>query len=939
MMNNGGAAMTDTQQRAAAKAFAKNWKDRGYEKGDSQIFWVELLTTVFGVTEISQFISFEDQVHLDHTSFIDGYIEKTHVMIEQKSINKSLTAAIRQSDGSMLTPFEQAKRYSSELPYSKRPRWIVTSNFQSFYIYDMEKPGGDPEIIQLEDLEKEYYRLQFLVDEGNTNLQREMEVSIAAGEIVGLLYDALAKQYVDPTTERAMKSLNILCVRIVFCLYAEDAGIFGQHGMFHDYLEEFDAKHMRKAVIELFQVLDTKPEDRDPYMEDTLAAFPYVNGGLFANENIEIPQFTDEIRNLLLEKASSDFDWSEISPTIFGAVFESTLNPETRRSGGMHYTSIENIHKVIDPLFLDDLKNELREIQQITVQRTKDKKLRDFQMKLSNLRWLDPASGSGNFLTETYISIRRLENIVIKELQRGQITFGFNESSPIHVSIDQFYGIEINDFAVTVAKTALWIAESQMMKETEDIVHMNLDFLPLTTNAFIVEGNALELDWENIIPKMQLSYIMGNPPFVGTKNMNAAQKKDAKMILGNWKNYGTLDYVSCWYKKASDYINNTLIHCAFVSTNSICQGEQVANLWEPLFESGIQIDFAHRTFQWDSEASLKAHVHCVIVGFSQAGTKNKRIFSDGKMTLAKNINPYLVDADNVFIVSRKTPISDVPKMFIGCEMKDDGNYVMNEEEKNLFLQKEPQAEKFIHPYMMGKDFIARKSRYCLWLKDTTPADLKSCPHVVDRVKKVREFRLNCPSPDTNHYADKPTYPVRLRYYSEERNNPALALPKVSSQNRRYIPMEVIDADVIAGSKLFLIPDISLYHFGVLTSNVHMAWMRTVCGRLKSDYSYASNVVYNTFPWPIPTEQQKQKIAQTAQAILDARASYPNNSLAELYDEVMMPPELRKAHHQNDMAVMQAYGFTKGSEAYKSEAACVAELMKLYQKKVEEIEKS
>lgn len=939
MMNNGGAAMTDTQQRAAAKAFAKNWKDRGYEKGDSQIFWVELLTTVFGVTEISQFISFEDQVHLDHTSFIDGYIEKTHVMIEQKSINKSLTAAIRQSDGSMLTPFEQAKRYSSELPYSKRPRWIVTSNFQSFYIYDMEKPGGDPEIIQLEDLEKEYYRLQFLVDEGNTNLQREMEVSIAAGEIVGLLYDALAKQYVDPTTERAMKSLNILCVRIVFCLYAEDAGIFGQHGMFHDYLEEFDAKHMRKAVIELFQVLDTKPEDRDPYMEDALAAFPYVNGGLFANENIEIPQFTDEIRNLLLEKASSDFDWSEISPTIFGAVFESTLNPETRRSGGMHYTSIENIHKVIDPLFLDDLKNELREIQQITVQRTKDKKLRDFQMKLSNLRWLDPASGSGNFLTETYISIRRLENIVIKELQRGQITFGFNESSPIHVSIDQFYGIEINDFAVTVAKTALWIAESQMMKETEDIVHMNLDFLPLTTNAFIVEGNALELDWENIIPKMQLSYIMGNPPFVGTKNMNAAQKKDAKMILGNWKNYGTLDYVSCWYKKASDYINNTLIHCAFVSTNSICQGEQVANLWEPLFESGIQIDFAHRTFQWDSEASLKAHVHCVIVGFSQAGTKNKRIFSDGKMTLAKNINPYLVDADNVFIVSRKTPISDVPKMFIGCEMKDDGNYVMNEEEKNLFLQKEPQAEKFIHPYMMGKDFIARKSRYCLWLKDTTPADLKSCPRVVDRVKKVREFRLNCPSPDTNHYADKPTYPVRLRYYSEERNNPALALPKVSSQNRRYIPMEVIDADVIAGSKLFLIPDISLYHFGVLTSNVHMAWMRTVCGRLKSDYSYASNVVYNTFPWPIPTEQQKQKIAQTAQAILDARASYPNNSLAELYDEVMMPPELRKAHHQNDMAVMQAYGFTKGSEAYKSEAACVAELMKLYQKKVEEIEKS
>lgn len=648
--------MTDTQQRAAAKAFAKNWKDRGYEKGDSQIFWVELLTTVFGVTEISQFISFEDQVHLDHTSFIDGYIEKTHVMIEQKSINKSLTAAIRQSDGSMLTPFEQAKRYSSELPYSKRPRWIVTSNFQSFYIYDMEKPGGDPEIIQLEDLEKEYYRLQFLVDEGNTNLQREMEVSIAAGEIVGLLYDALAKQYVDPTTERAMKSLNILCVRIVFCLYAEDAGIFGQHGMFHDYLEEFDTKHMRKAVIELFQVLDTKPEARDPYMEESLAQFPYVNGGLFANEDIEIPQFTDEIRNLLLENASADFDWSEISPTIFGAVFESTLNPETRRSGGMHYTSIENIHKVIDPLFLDDLKNELKEIQQITVQRTKDKKLRDFQTKLSNLRWLDPASGSGNFLTETYISIRRLENEVIKELQRGQITFGFDESSPIRVSIDQFYGIEINDFAVTVAKTALWIAESQMMKETEDIVHMNLDFLPLTTNAFIVEGNSLQIDWESVVPKYQVSYIMGNPPFHGFTFMTAEQKQDMQNIFPGVKN---LDFVCAWYKKASDYIRGTKIEVAFVSTNSIVQGETVSRFWN--FMQDDIINFAYRTFVWDSEASVKAHVHCVIIGFAKFSRSTKYLYDNGRTTVAENINRYLMDGDDILVRSRNKPLCDIPK--------------------------------------------------------------------------------------------------------------------------------------------------------------------------------------------------------------------------------------------------------------------------------------
>ena len=930
--------MTDTQQRAAAKAFAKNWKDRGYEKGDSQIFWVELLTTVFGVTEISQFISFEDQVHLDHTSFIDGYIEKTHVMIEQKSINKSLTAAIRQSDGSMLTPFEQAKRYSSELPYSKRPRWIVTSNFQSFYIYDMEKPGGDPEIIQLENLEKEYYRLQFLVDEGNTNLQREMEVSIAAGEIVGLLYDALAKQYADPTTERAMKSLNILCVRMVFCLYAEDAGIFGQHGMFHDYLEEFDARKMRKAMIELFQILDTKPEDRDPYLKDDnpqLAVFPYVNGGLFANEDIEIPPFTDEIRNLLLEKASADFDWSEISPTIFGAVFESTLNPETRRSGGMHYTSIENIHKVIDPLFLDDLKNELKEIQQITVQRTKDKKLRDFQTKLANLRWLDPASGSGNFLTETYISIRRLENEVIKELQRGQITFGFDESSPIHVSIDQFYGIEINDFAVTVAKTALWIAESQMMKETEDIVHMNLDFLPLTTNAFIVEGNSLQIDWESVVPKYQVSYIMGNPPFVGARVMSSEQKDDVREIFKGWKNVGNMDYVCCWYKKCADFMKNTSIRAALVSTNSVSQGESVANLWKPLLENDVHIDFAYRTFQWDSEAKIKAHVHCVIIGFSIAPyNKPKKIFIDERYQIAKNINGYLLDAANVYVESRNKPICNIPEIGIGNKPIDGGYYLFEKEEMEEFIKKEPEAKKYFRPWYGSKEFINRSPRYCLWLGECSPAELRKLPLCMERVREVKEYRLQSTSVGTVKLAERPT-----RFHVE--NMPKgqyIVIPEVSSQRRRYVPMGFFTPNIFCSNLVKIIPDATLYHFGVLTSNVHMAWMRVVCGRLKSDYRYSKDIVYNNFPWPEPSTQQRQKIEQTAQAILDARALYPDSSLADLYDELTMPPELRKAHHQNDMAVMQAYGFTKGSEAYKSEAACVVGLMKLYKKKVEDLEK-
>ena len=929
--------MTDTQQRAAAKAFAKNWKDRGYEKGDSQIFWVELLTTVFGVTEISQFISFEDQVHLDHTSFIDGYIERTHVMIEQKSINKSLTAAIRQSDGSMLTPFEQAKRYSSELPYSKRPRWIVTSNFQSFYIYDMEKPGGDPEIIQLEDLEKEYYRLQFLVDEGNTNLQREMEVSIAAGEIVGLLYDALAKQYVDPTTERAMKSLNILCVRMVFCLYAEDAGIFGQHGMFHDYLEEFDARKMRKAMIELFQILDTKPEDRDPYLKDDnpqLAAFPYVNGGLFANEDIEIPPFTDEIRNLLLEKASADFDWSEISPTIFGAVFESTLNPETRRSGGMHYTSIENIHKVIDPLFLDELKNELKEIQQITVQRTKDKKLREFQAKLANLRWLDPASGSGNFLTETYISIRRLENEVIKELQRGQITFGFDESSPIHVSIDQFYGIEINDFAVTVAKTALWIAESQMMKETEDIVHMNLDFLPLTTNAFIVEGNSLQIDWESVVPKSQVSYIMGNPPFVGYSLQSKEQKNDILSVYVDekgkpYKTAGKIDYVAGWYFKAAQFMQGTTIRTAFVSTNSITQGEQVAGVWKPLYDRfGIHIDFAHRTFIWDSEASMKAHVHCVIVGFSAAPNPAKcRIYVDKRFKEAENINAYLVEAPDIFIESRTKPICDCRKMTSGNRPADGGHLIIEESEYQDFIKEEPKAIPYIKRLSGATEFINNKKRWCLWLVGVSPVELRKMPKVLERIEACKKDRLEG-AEDRRKLAETPAL------FRETKNpDTAIVVPRHSSENRRYIPFGFIGKDMILTDAAMCIPDGDVYEFGILESNVHMAWMRTVCGRIKSDYRYSKDIVYNNFPWPEPTAQQRQKIEQTAQAILDARALYPDSSLADLYDELTMPPELRKAHHQNDMAVMQAYRFTKGSEAYKSEEACVAELMKLYQKKV------
>lgn len=916
--------VTDKEQKKAAKDFAERWEGKGYEKGQSQQFWIDLLVNVFGVKDIAGFISFEDQVMLDHTSFIDGYIDSTHVMIEQKSLGKDLRKGIKQSDGSMLSPFQQAKRYAAELPYSKRPRWIITCNFAEFLVYDMEKPNGEPEQILLKDLAKEYYRLGFIVDTANENIKKEMEISLKAGELVGKLYDAILRQYADPNNEDTLKSLNKLCVRLVFCLYAEDADIFGKHQMFHDYMKRFSARDFRKALIELFQILDTKPEDRDPYLDDDLAAFPYVNGGLFADEHIEIPRFTEEIIDILLRNASEDFDWSGISPTIFGAVFESTLNPETRRSGGMHYTSIENIHKVIDPLFLDELHKEFEGIKdKYKVDKTKKAKIEEFRDKLASLTFLDPACGSGNFLTQTYIELRRLENEALQFVLDGQMMFDID---PIKVNISQFYGIEINDFAVTVAKTALWIAEAQMLQETEKIVERTIPFLPLKSYANITEGNALRIDWESIVSKDRLSYIMGNPPFVGVNYMSDSQREDMDNIWIGVKR-GKLDYVTCWYVKAADIMKNTEIRTALVSTNSVSQGEQVSVLWKKLFDEGIHIDFAHRTFIWDSEASLKAHVHCVIIGFSYAqNNKNKYIYSSGSVSEAKTINGYLLNAPVVVIEERSKPLCDVPAIVRGSQATDDGYYLFTPEEKNAFVAKEPQSEKFFKRFMMGREFINNIERWCLWIPDISPKELKSCPEVMKRVQAVKELRLASKNKQTQQAAN---IPWRFGQYRPPAEH-FIAFAKVSSEHRRYIPFGFLNDDIIPGDKLFTIPNATLYLLGVLTSNVHMAWMRTVCGRLKSDYSYSTTIVYNNFPWCTPTDEQKARIEQTAQAILDARALYPDCSLADLYDETTMPPELRKAHQANDLAVMAAYAFDKKI----TESECVAELMKMYQKLTE-----
>ena len=918
---------TDKQMAMAATEFAERWKGRGYERGESQPFWIDLLINVFGIeTPSDGFITFEDHRMVDASNFIDGRIRSTKVLIEQKSLGKDLRAGIRQSDNRLLNPFQQARRYVVSLPVSEHPRWIVTCNFSEFLIYDMEQPNGEPEQILLENLGKEYYRLMFLVDAKNEHLSKELKVSKEAGEIVGKIYEALLAQYDDNSPE-ALRWLNILCVRIVFCLYAEDAEIFA-HDQFHDFLVRYEAEDMRRALRDLFEVLNTPPEKRSRYLKDDLKAFPYTNGGLF-EEDIEIPQFTEELRAALLQNASLDFDWSEISPTIFGAVFESTLNPETRRSGGMHYTSIENIHKVIDPLFLNDLRCELDEILEEKVERQRQKKLDAYQDRLASLTFLDPACGSGNFLTETYLSLRRLENECIRERYHGQAFLGFEEVNPVKVSIQQFYGIEINDFAVTVATTALWISEAQMLRETEKIIKRDIDFLPLKSYTNIVEGNALRVDWESVVLKEKLNFIIGNPPFVGQAMRTKEQTEDLKEVFAPSKDYGKLDYVAGWFKKAADLIEGTDAEAAFVSSNSICQGESVNLFWQKLLGNCLYINFAHSTFLWTSEAKTKAAVMCVIVGFSYKERKGKLLFNGDKYEIVEHINGYLKAAPDVFITNRSKSINEgLAKVVQGSPPADDGRLLFSKSEREELVTRYPELDDVLLPFVGSREFIndTEYTRYCLWLVGKRPADYAHIPELTERFHYISEYRLNSPVDRIQKTANKPY----LFTQNRQPETDYLLIPRVSSSSRRYIPIGFLPPNVIASDSAVLVYNASLVDFGIICSNVHNAWMRVVAGRLKNDYRYAPSVYYN-FPMPSPTEEQKQRIEKTAQAIIEARKLYPDKSLADMYGENMyLYPELLTAHQENDRAVMQAYGFPVKSTF--TESQCVAELFKLYKEK-------
>ena len=881
------------------KNFIEQWRGRGYEKGETQKFWLQFLRDVLNISTPENFVQFELPVKLEHTNWIDVFFPDSKVIIEQKSLDKNLDA---------VNAYEQAQKYINGLPLSMHPKFIVTCNFREFLIYDMETLG-EPQKILLEELPEKFHAFDFLIDTAKNKIRIELELSLQAGEIVGRLYDALHAQYLNPDDEKSLQSLNKLCVRLVFCLYAESSGIFGKHKIFRDYLS--GSRNIRQDLILLFDVLNTPVNLRDPYLADELKIFPYVNGGLFSDEKIEIPNFTEEIKNLLLEEASSGFNWSGISPTIFGAVFESTLNPVTRRAGGMHYTSLENIHKVIDPLFLDDLNAEFKNIHG-------KKNLLKFQDKLANLKFFDPACGSGNFLTESFISLRRLENKILRELYGGQILMGAFEN-PVKVSINQFYGVEINDFACTVAKTALWISELQMIQETMEIIHRDLDFLPLKSYANITEGNALHLDWKNIAPAVD--FVIGNPPFVGKSFQTKQQKSDMAKIFAGISGYGNLDYVACWYKKAAEFIQATQIRCAFVSTNSVTQGIAVPPLWKFLSGKNIIVNFAHQTFKWDSESTDKAAVHCVVIGFSLINTPVKKIFSGKEVIECENINAYLLPAQNVIVEPCNKSPYDVPPMIVGSCPTDGGYLILSVDERANLIKKFPESEKFIRQYMGGDEFINGKIRYCLWLKDATPAEIKNIPPIFERVKNVRDFRLASKKEQTRRRAETPTLFAEDRFIDA----PAIFIPMVSSENRQYIPVGFIDSKVVVSNKALFIPNADKYLFGILNSSLHMAWVKTVAGRLKSDYSYGVQTVYNTFPFCQPTEKQRAKIETTARAILSARAEYPDSTLAELYNPVLMPKSLRAAHRANDAAVMAAYGFDRNL----TEPEILAELIKKY----------
>lgn len=924
---------------ADAKGFVERWRaildavpeGKNNEQQDTAKFWQDLLVNVLGVpsSTMATFVDFERKVRGRR---IDVFVSDHHFLCEQKSVGIDLDKP-EPRNGGLETPYQQATWYAQHLPYSERPRWLMTCNFETFRLYDLdeERPEDTVQEFSLEELPDHLYLLSFLTSKESSRLHKEQELSVEAGRHVSRLYDAISKQYhhID-TDEEEQRSLNVLITRIIFLLYAEDADLLQSHFAFGDFCKG-DPSKLRRKLATLFETIDTPYEERDEYADDDVAAFPYVNGGLFSDQSIVIPQMTEEIADAI-EDASRGFDWREISGVIFGGVFEGTLNPETRHAGGMHYTSVENIERCLRPLFLDELWAELHAAEGERSGAKRQQMLEALHDKISKITVGDPACGSGNFLTEAYRQLRTIENRIIEDEHGDQTALFGVLDNPIRVSLDQFYGIEINDFAVSVAKTALWITEEQMLRKTQEILPgYQFDFLPLRNLGNLREGNALTTDWAEVFPA-DLTYLVGNPPFLGARNQSKEQKADLLSVFDGAKNAGNIDFCGAWYMKAARFTEGKHTRCALVSTNSICQGEQVANLWKPLHDMGIHIDFAHNTFRWDNEAMDKAHVFCVIVGFSRE-TVEKRLYlhetpdAPEVLRLPGNINAYLADAPDTFVWSRSAPLCDVPKIGIGSQPIDDGNYLFTGEEMAAFIKDEPGAERFFRKWLGSREFLHNAPRWVLWLGEATFSDLKGLPRCRERIEAVREYRLASKRPQTKKAAEFP------QHFGTEiiSKTTSVIVPRVSSERRRYIPMGFVGPEVLCSDAALLIPEASIYQFGILQSQFHNAWVRTVAGRLKSDYRYSGGVVYNNFVWPEPSDSQREEVERCARAVLDARSAQEGATLADMYDpdNETFFPDLMRAHRALDSAVEAAYGVDFNGDEEK----IVAHLFRLYAEEV------
>lgn len=884
-----------------AIAFVTRWKDASNEEAQAQSFTTDFLK-VFGIDDPEKTGDFEYKVSLDEgrTGYID-YLWKKKLAIEMKSRGKDLNKA-----------YTQLKEYVFHLPDEDMPDMLMVCDFATIVLHS--RTTGEKFSFKTKDLRKHIKRFADIAGYETTRIyENQIDVNVKAAEKMARLHDALKEYGYEG------HCLEVYLVRILFCLFADDTGIFPDSS-FANYIENSreDGSDLSSRLAQLFEILNCSDVIRAKrkLLTPTLLQFRYINGGLFA-QSLPFADFNAKMRQTLLDCCA--FDWNKISPAIFGAMFQGVMDKKQRRELGAHYTSEENILKLINPLFMDALWREFDRVKAVPA------RLDAFHHKIASLKFLDPACGCGNFLIITYRELRLLELEILKmKTNTGQRHLDI--STMLKVSVEQFYGIEYEDFPCQIAQVGMWLMDHQMNLRVADMFGMYYARLPLTQSATIVHANALRMDWEDVVPAKELSYILGNPPFVGARIMSAEQKDDLLHVFEDTKNAGNLDYVCCWYKKAVEIMQkNRRISTALVSTNSIAQGEQVAILWKPFFDKGIHIHFAYRTFKWSNEAKGKAAVHCVIVGFGMQKQTDNFIVNNDTRHKAENINGYLIDASNICIESRKKPLCAVPEIGIGNKPIDGGYYLFTEAEKNEFVKKEPLSEKYFRKWLGSEEFINGKVRYCLWLGDCPPSELKSMPECLKRVDAVKKYRLASKSAPTRKLADKPR-----RFHVE--NMPTseyIVIPEVSSENRYYIPLGFLSPDILSSNLVKIIPNATLYHFGILTSSVHMAWTRAVAGRLKSDYRYSKDIVYNNFPWPEADGKQKATIEPLAQAVLDARALFPESSLADLYDPLTMPPELLKAHQKLDRAVMKLYGF----KANMAEAEVVAKLFERYQRLV------